>query len=170
MYIFDATPLIYLAKVDRLELLDALPSDCVVPDRVYTEVVTRGIEQDHPDARRIERTVEDGHLERVSLQESSTFNRLQRNESLSTADAAVLAIADDRDGIAVMDEAYGRDVAATEGIPTRGTAYLVLWLLREDYLDGSAASEIIDSMLDEGWYCAPDLYKSIQRKIDELSD
>lgn len=169
MYIFDATPLIYLAKVDRLELLDALPSDCVVPDRVYTEVVTRGIEQDHPDARRIERAVEDGRLERVSVPGSTTFDRLQRNDRLSTADSAVLAIADERDGTAIMDETYGRDVAAAEEIPTRGTAYLVLWLLRADRIDGSEASEIIDAMLDEGWYCAPDLYKSLQRKIDELS-
>jgi hypothetical protein len=26
----------------------------------------------------------------------------------------------------------------------------------------------IDDMLDAGWYCAPDLYASISRKIDDL--
>lgn len=169
MYVFDATPLIYLAKIDRLEILEDLTSTCVVPDPVYTEVVTRGIEENHPDARRVERAAEDGLLERVSVPESATFDRLQRNDSLSTADAAVLAAADARGGTAIMDETYGRDVADTEGIPTRGTAYLILWLLREDHLSGSEASEIIDSMLDVGWYCTPDFYKTIQRKIDELN-
>lgn len=168
MYVFDATPLIYLAKVDRLEIVESITSTCVVPDAVYTEVVTRGIELDHPDARRVERAVEDGPLERISVPESATFDRLQRNDSLSTADVAVLAIADARGGTAIMDETYGRDVADTEEIPTRGTAFLVVWLLREDHLSGSEASEIIDAMLDVGWYCAPDLYKSLQRKIDEV--
>lgn len=68
-----------------------------------------------------------------------------------------------------MDERYGRDVAETESIPTRGTAYLVLWLLREGHLSGTEAGEIIDALLEAGWYCAPDLYKSMQRKIDELA-
>lgn len=169
MYVFDATPLIYFAKIERLEILEDVSRTCVVPDPVYTEVVTRGIEENHPDARRVERAAEDGLLERVSVPESAMFDRLRRNDNLSTADAAVLAVADARGGTAIMDETYGRDVADTEGIPTRGTAYLVIWLLKEDQISGSEASEIIDTMLDVGWYCAPNLYKAIQRKIDELS-
>lgn len=169
MYVFDATPLIYLATVDRLELLADLPETCVVPDSVHHEVVTRGLEEDHPDARRIERAIEGGTLDPVDDPDSETFDRLRRNDSLSTADAAVLAVAADEDGTAVMDEQYGRDVADTEGISTRGTAYLVLLLLRADHLDGDDAADIVDEMLDAGWYCSPKLYKSIQRKIDELS-
>ena len=45
MWVFDATPLIYLAKVDRLDLIQHLNEPCVIPDRVYEEVVETGIEQ-----------------------------------------------------------------------------------------------------------------------------
>lgn len=169
MYVFDATPLIYLAKIDRLELVQDSLSNCVVPASVYDEVVTRGLKEDHPDARRIERTVDESLLETVPVPESETFDRLQRNDKLSTADAAVLAIANTNDGIAIMDGQYGRDVADTEAIPTRGPAYLILWLLRENHLTGLEATNIIDAMLDAGWYCSPDLYASIRRKIDELT-
>lgn len=169
MYVFDATPLIYLAKIDRLELLESIPRSRVVPDPVYDEVVTRGLEQDHPDARRLERAVDDGLLERIAVPDSGTFDRLRGNDRLSEADAAVLAVADHHDGTAILDEQYGRDVAETEGIPTRGTAYLILWLLREDELSGAEAGAIVDAMLDEGWYCSPALYKSIRRRIEELS-
>lgn len=169
MYVFDATPLIYLAKVDRLDLLDMLPKSCLVPEPVYEEVVTRGLEENHPDARRVERAVDDGVLDRVSVPDAGTFRRLGDNDRLAEADAAVLAVADHEDGIAVMDEQYGRDVAATESIPTRGTAYLVLRLLEEGHLTGEEAADTIDAMLEEGWYCSPDLYKSIRRKIDELA-
>lgn len=169
MYVFDATPLIYLAKIDRLELLDYLSMACLVPEPIHEEVVTRGLEEDYTDARRLEQAIDEGVLEIATVPDSETFDRLLRNDRLSNADAAVLAIADHHDGTAVMDEQYGRDVAETEGISTRGTAYLVLWLLKEEHLTGAEAGDIIDAMLDEGWYCAPDLYKSMQRKIEQLS-
>ena len=91
MWVFDATPLIYLAKVDRLALVQ--------------------------------------HL-----------------------------------------ETYGRDVAAAEGITTRGTAYLVLKLASEGTLSVDDARTVIDAMIDEGWYCAPDVYAKIVQKLDSLAD
>ena len=95
---------------------------------------------------------------------------MQRNQNISEADAAVLAVADARDAIAVMDERYGRDVADAEGISTRGTPYLVLELLKEDVVTANEARETIDEMLDAGWYCTPDLYAKILQKIEDLSD
>jgi predicted nucleic acid-binding protein len=169
MYVFDATPLIYLATVERLSLVKRLQRACVVPEPVYEEVVTKGIDDGHADARRVENAIEEGFLEVIPIPETETFDRLRGNDHLSKADAAVLAVSDERDGTAIMDEQYGRDVADAEGIDTRGTAYLVLRLLRADVIDETTARETIDDMLDAGWYCAPDLYAAISRKIDDLS-
>ena len=44
----DASPLIALAKLDRLDLLNALFSTLHVPDTVYTEVT---VDQSRSDAR-----------------------------------------------------------------------------------------------------------------------
>lgn len=169
MYVFDATPLIYLAKAERLALVLERLDECCTTDAVYEEVVTRGIEEGHPDARRIERAVEDGSLNVASVDDTPILERLRRNENLSNADATVLTLAADRTGVAVMDERYGRTVANTEGIETRGTAYLVLQLLRDDEIDASEARDAIDEMIDGGWYCAPNLYAKIVRRIEELS-
>lgn len=98
MYVFDATPLIYLAKIGRLELLDALPQRCLIPEPVHDEVVTRGLEEDYPDARRLERAVEDGVFEQASVPDTETFDRLRGNDRLSDADASVLAVATTRMG------------------------------------------------------------------------
>lgn len=169
MYVFDATPLLYLATVERLALVDELSRSRLVPEPVYEEVVTRGIDAGHADARRVEHAIEEAVLEVISVPDTETFDRLQANERLTRADAAVLAAADARDATAVMDEAYGRAVADAEGIETRGTAYLVLRLLEADAIDAATAQETIDDMLDAGWYCAPDLYAAIRRKIDDLA-
>lgn len=169
MYVFDATPLIYLAAAERLPLVDELPAPCVITERVYGEVVTSGIEQGHADARRVERAVDAGVLDVRPVAATDTFDRVRRNGKLSEADAVVLALADEHGATAVMDEQYGRDVADAEAITTRGTAYLLLRLLAEDVIDGDEVRETIDTMLDDGWYCSPDLYAKLTRKIDEMT-
>ena len=168
MWVLDATPLIYLAKAERLALLNDLEEQRLIPELVYEEVVSTGIEEGYPDARRIERLTEDGVFRVVSVPETDLYKRLRTNDRLSRADASVLSCAKRRSGTAVMDEAYDRDVASTEGIDTRGTAYLVLLLVKRGALDPEAAREAIDAMLEAGWYCAPDVYAGVLRKLDSF--
>lgn len=170
MWVFDATQLIYLAKVERLTLVDHVETSCGIPERVYEEVVATGLEEGYPDARRIERSVEADRFEVVSTKTTPLSLRLQENRQLSAADVAVLAYAGSTDSVAVMDETYGRDVAAAEGITTRGTAFLVLKCATRGAISGGDARTIIDAMIDNGWYCAPDVYTKIVKKIETISD
>ena len=169
MWVFDATPLIYLAKVDRLTLVQHLEASCVIPELVYAEVVEDGLEEGYPDARRIERSVDAEMFDVISVGATRILSRLRTNDSLSDADAAVLACADAHDGVAVMDETYGRDVAAAEGITTRGTAYLILKLTKEGAISADEARTVVDAMIDTGWYCAPDVYSKIIQKLESLA-
>lgn len=170
MWIFDATPLLYLATVDRLSLVTRLEGPCVLPKRVFEEVVETGLEAGSQDARRIERSVDAGQLDVVAVERTPLLSRLQTNTALSDADGAVLACADAHDGVAVMDETYGRDVAAVEGIQTRGTAYLVLKLAKQGAIGVEKARTVIDAMIDEGRYCAPAVYAKIVQQLDEFSE
>ncbi|WP_458189468.1 DUF3368 domain-containing protein [Haladaptatus sp. NG-WS-4] len=168
MWVFDATPLIYLGKADALTHLSALEAPRFIPEAVYDEVVTAGLDHDYPDARRIERQVDAGTFEVVPVDETPISNRLRQNPNLSEADIDVLVLAAERDAIAVMDEQYGRDVAATEEIQTRGTAYLLLSLVKQDAITVDEARGTIETMLDFGWYCAPNLYAQIIAKLDSF--
>ncbi|RQG94554.1 DUF3368 domain-containing protein [Natrarchaeobius chitinivorans] len=170
MWIFDATPLIYLAKVDRLDLVTHLDGDCFVPERIHAEVVTAGLDAGYPDARRIERSIEAGVFEIVSADGNRLWDRLQDSPGLSDADVAVLACADAFDATAVMDESAGRTAAEIEGIETNGTAYLVLLCAKRGHISVAQARETIDSMVDDGWHCAPELYARIVRKLESLED
>lgn len=167
MYVFDATPLISLASIDQVTLVTALDGDCCLPESVYAEVVTEGVEGGHADARRVERAVEDDCFSVEPDPETQLAESLKRSDGLSEADAAVLALAA-RDGVAVMDEQYGRTVADAEGTPTRGTAFVVLTAQKRELIDAEGALETIDELLAVGWYCAPDLYARIQRKIEAI--
>lgn len=168
MLVFDATPLIYLATVDRLDLVDRPTEDCVVPRAVYEEVVTVGVEAGHPDARRVERAVARGVLSVSTVDDTQHAERLRRNPNLSEADVDVLALATAEGGVAVLDGAYGRAVADTEGVETRGTVFLLVSAVRGGQLPAAEANDIVDEMIDAGWYCSPDLYTRIVRTLESL--
>ena len=170
MWVFDATPLIYLAKVDRLALVQQLDVSCVIPEHVYEEVVETGLEQGYPDARRIERSVDADRFAIESVETTPLLSHLQENSNLSDADVAVLVYADAYDGVAVMDETYGRDVATAEGITTRGTVYLVLKLASEGTISVDEARSMINAIIDQGWYCAPDIYAKIVQKLESIAN
>lgn len=168
MWIFDATPLVYLAKADRLRPLGAPDGPRLVPRRVYGEVVSDGLEHEYPDARRIDACVDDGLFDVRTVGDGDPFDRFASIDALSAADAAVLSLAARRNGTAVMDERTGRDVARTEGIETRGTAYVVLALVRDGHLSPAAARETVDAMIDEGWYCSTPLYAKLLERLETL--
>ena len=134
------------------------------------EVVTTGIEHGYPDARRIERSIEDERFAVVSVEPSPLGSHLQQNTNLSDADVAVLACADAHDGVAVMDETYGRDVVVVEGVTTRGTAYLVLKLAKEDAISVEEARAVIDAMIEAGWYCSPAVYAKLIQTLESFSE
>ncbi|WP_066413892.1 DUF3368 domain-containing protein [Halorubrum aethiopicum] len=169
-WVFDATPLIYLAKAERIAVVETLSEPRLVPEPVYREVVTEGIDAGYDDARRIEQAVERGQFEIVEtdFDDSMIATRLDRHSGLSDADIAVLACADARDGIAVMDEAAGRSAAEVEGVETRGTAYVVLSVVKRGDLSAEEGRETIDAMIERGWYIAPDLYTKIVRRLESF--
>lgn len=166
--VLDATPLIYLAKAGVLHLLRELDEDTVVAEEVHREVVERGVAAGHPDAERVAREIRKGCLEIRNVEGTDLFERAVRNPNLSRADAEVLALADSVGGVAVMDESYGREVAESEKIEHRGTIYLVIELVKEDAIDPDEARDIVDEMINEGWYCSTDLYARILKRLDEF--
>lgn len=168
--VFDATPLIYLARVDRLEEVTGLTESCLVTQPVYEKVVTTGLEAGYPDARRIEVVVEAGHLTVRDPPANGLADRLVRNDGVSDADISVLTTAASTGGTAIMDERHGRQVARVENIPVHGTAFLVLALLRERELSRDETLGTIDAMIDAGWHCSTDLYTRIRDRIDDLAD
>lgn len=170
MYVFDASPLVVLGTAERLDLLAELDERCVLTERVHEEVVVAGRDGGHADARRVARAIDDGVLSVRSVDEDGRFADLSTVEGLSDADAATLALAADEDATAVMDETAGREIADAEGIDTRGTAYLVLSLVRDGELTAGEGRAVVDELVDAGWYCSTDLYRRIQRKLDALED
>ena len=167
MYVFDATHLFNLAKTGTLDPILRATGDRRIPKLVYREVVGSGISEGHADARRIQRATEDGLFDRESVSDETKFSRPCENPKVREADAAVLTITRKLDGIAVMGARYGRAVASAVGLPTRGTAFLVINTMREEPMTREAARSTIDAMVDAGWFVPPSVYTKIVESMDD---
>lgn len=168
MLVLNATPLIYLAKVEKARLLADLPEELVVPASVHREVVVEGEKRGEPDARRIARLIEEGAIEIVEAPASPLADRLGESEHLHEAEQDVLLVADEHDATAVLDERYGRRIARAEGIDHGGTLSILIELVKTDALTPEGMRNAVDAMIEAGWYCSTKLYAEILRTIERL--
>lgn len=168
MLVLDATPLIYLAKAGREDLLGHIPADLVIPGSVYREVVEEGRERGEPDATRIENLVDEGTLAVVDPPSTDLADDLTGNEQLHEAERDVLVLAHHHGGEAILDERYGRKVADVEGIDHGGTLRLLFALVDEGSLRPEEVRSIVDAMVETGWYYSTDLYADILEAIEAL--
>lgn len=163
MYVADATPLIYLGKADALDILDGF--DVVTTEGVYREVVEEGKRAEEPDARR----VESYGIEAREPPANDLYRRLPDSAGVSDVDVEVLALADHLDATALVDDRRMRKVAEVEDVPVRGTAYLLVRSIERCDVSGDGAREVLDDMVDSGWYCSTSFYSKITKRIDDVA-
>ena len=132
--IADASPLIGLAKIERLELLHQLADEVWIPSAVWREVAL--ISPGRPEVRAL--TAALVHCVREPSVDAFTIFRLQSDEG----EAAALALASSRPGaLLLMDDQEGRRIAARYGFRYLGTLGLLLRAKRAG-LVGALKTEI----------------------------
>ncbi len=165
MLVLNSTPLIYLAKVKVLNLLEKLPEKLVVPLSVHEEVVVRGKRRGMPDAILVEKIVDRGVIELRTARDKKFLRTLLEIPRLHEADAEVLVLARELRGTAILDDEKARAVADVNDIPNRGTAYLLLRLRKLGLLTGKNVRQKIDEMIKLGWRCSTEVYTEILKHV-----
>lgn len=138
----DASPLIFLAHADLLDLLQLLGDEVVVPSPVAREILARGPKD--PTAKAIESAA---WLEIIDP--PPVPDRIL-NWDLGPGESSVLAWCGSYSVEAVIDDLSARRCAQTFGIPVRGTLGLVLLAKRRQRL--SLARPVLESLRDSGMY------------------
>ena len=142
--IVNATPLIALARIDRLDLLRSLFNDVIVPDAVYTEVVARGARK--PGAAALLRTP---WLQVVPSPVSTPIEPFLTG--LDIGEIAVLLLARQiKPDWVVIDERQARRVAFAMGLPVKGTLGILLAAAIAGLLTKQEAATDLERLLGVG--------------------
>lgn len=144
--VVDASPLIFLSKVNQLALLKLAAIRVVVPHEVATEISAKG--DDDITARAVRDNAAWLHI----LPASPVPNAIQAWD-LGAGESAVLAAAQQAThAVAVLDDLLGRKCAHTFGIETLGTLGLILIAKQRGHLP--LARPMLEQMRLNGMYLA----------------
>ncbi len=128
MIVADASPLIVLAKLQRLGLLNELYGEVLIGPVVKAETIDAGQAVRALGVAQLEAAVEEGWLQvvRLSADEQGLMQRLTRRSRLDQGEVESIALARARGLRLILDDKEARSVAAAAGVEHLGTAGTLL--------------------------------------------
>lgn len=163
----DATVLIFLGKLRRLDWLRRSYDDVRLPALVHEEVVVRGHDRGEPDAAVVEDAIDDGW---ITVHEVEPDQRLERFD-LEPGETGVLSLAIKRDSDRVLvDEESVREVARLLGLRPRGTLSVLFAALDRDDVDFDGFLELLERLVDHGFYLDEAVYLEAVRRARRIAE
>jgi predicted nucleic acid-binding protein len=155
-WVVNASPLILLSKVGKLDLIDALASEVAIPAAVVDEL------EDGPGDDPSRRAAQ--AIANARILPAESVDPLVERWDLGAGESGVLTFAlRNRSFEAVLDDRAARNCAAALGIATRGTLGILLLAKREGAL--AAVAPTIAALKTAGMY----LDASLERSALELA-
>jgi predicted nucleic acid-binding protein len=172
--VFDSTPLIYLAKSSLAEFVKGIPGEKFTAASVFDEVVREGKKKRTPEASLLESLFKEkiinvhklsnnGYLKYVK--EMSAESEMQ---PLHEAEAEVLCLTKELNGIAIADDQVARFVARLLGIELHGTGYILGKIFASGKIEKEKLIEKVKEMRDGGWYVSAEDYLKIIEYLKSL--
>lgn len=151
--ISDTTPIIALIKIHKLDLLQKLFNEIVIPEAVFKEVVEN--ENFYQEAEIVKKAE---YIKIVSVKNLESLKILQKVSGLDDGESEAIILAEEQKfNLLIIDEKKGRNIARKLGITITGTIGLLIQACNEKILSP-----------DEVRKCLNELKKSKIRISDNL--
>jgi predicted nucleic acid-binding protein len=158
LVVSDTSPLLNLALIDRLDLLEAQFSSITAPRRVWNELA------DGEDGlATLQDLRERDFLQLVEVEQSELFVEIFRELDRGETAAICHAIEQDAD-LVLLDERDGRQVAHRHDLNTTGVVGV---LLRGANAGTVELREELDNLREAGFWISDELYSKILSEAEE---
>jgi predicted nucleic acid-binding protein len=169
----DAGPLIWLGRCDALHLLKRLHFKIVIPEEVYEEAVTRGLEKGHMDAQKTKKAIEEGWIS-VFKPEKLFINKVEDREKrlgieLGRGEREAIALALEK-GITLFltNDEDAHQTGKSLGLDPKGVLHVLLKAVKEGHITDKRAKEILSRMLEGGFWLSPRIIHVFHEALDRL--
>lgn len=153
-WVANASPLIALAHAGKLELLEKLPDELVVPEAVVEEILAG---PDDPARRAL--------ASGWGPRRSAVVPENVAEWGLGRGQSAVVALALDLEATAVLDDRNARRCAKALGVPVIGTFGVIIRAKSQGVI--AAAEPVIRSVIDAGLYYDDQSIRMLLSSVDE---
>ena len=166
--VFDSTPLIYLTKAGLSRIFKELQGEKLTLPFVKKEVVDAGKDRGIPDAIVLDKLFDTGVFRVCEPADKLFLARLLDTHGLHFADAEVLALAHEHEGLAVIDDEVGRKTAKVYEIDYAGSSYVLMRAVCEGLISKAKAKQDVNDMVSLGWRCNVESYMKILEALEKL--
>ena len=160
----NATPLIYLAKIGKLELLKRIFTQVLIPKEVKEESVDKGKDLGQADAFVIEKAIEEGCIRVVETEPLESPIELEAGEIAAISLAVKKGIKE-----ILIDEAPARTAAKLFGLKPRGTMFVLLSALKAKEIDLEQFLDIMSQLTEQGFRLKEEIYLEAIRKARRIA-
>ena len=151
----DTTPLISLLKINRIDLLEKLFGDVLIPQAVFDELEADEIRQKKFIV-----------VKPVNNPESASI--LKRAAGLDQGESEAIVLSDElKADLLLMDEAKGRNVSAQMGLRIMGTIGILMAAYEEHELTSDEVRECVDGLQRAGRHIGQRHYQMLLSRLKD---
>lgn len=165
MAVSNSSPLIFLAKINQLDLLFTLFDKIFIPLAVFQEVVINGKKNGQLDAFSVEEKITEGKIEVKELDNAKIkFPRVTHNALHPGELEAIHLALSLPEEVILLDDEEARVFARALGLQVKGTLGLLIDFKKSGMIDHKQALEIL-RQLNSLMYLSGDLYYFVQTQL-----
>jgi len=172
--IFNSTPLIYLTRVSLTKFFKEIPEEKFTTTKVFNEVVQEGKKKGAPEASLLESMFKEETIkvhnpnDQEYLKSVKKMSAESERQPLHEAEAEVLCLAKELNGIAIADDQVARSVARLLGIRLHGTGYIPGKIFATSKIKKEQLIGKVKEMRNEGWHVTAEDYLKIIKYLKTL--
>jgi hypothetical protein len=156
----NSSPLIYLAKLGKLELLRKLFKEILIPREVFNEVILRGKAGKFSDVIVIEEAMQGGWLKTRRTEADRKLAKYAPELDLGEREVISLAREIKAD-LVLMDDASARSISESLGLNAKGTIYVLLKAYKSGLVTKDEVKTLLDKLILTGFRLSSETYSRI---------
>ncbi len=166
MILSNSSPLMYLSKLNKLNLLKELFKEITIPKEVYEEVVIKGKEERYFDFIAIEAGIKEGWIKIKEEKIEKDIEDLILE--LDLGERALINLAKKlKPSLLIIDDASARTIAESLGFNVKGTLYILLKVYKKGIIKQKEIKELIKRLIILGFRLSQEIYIEFLEEIEK---
>ena len=158
----NASPIINLSKITRLDLLEKLYQKVVIPNAVFYELVVKGHDKEYSPA--IQSLLDNKVLIIQEVQSNALVKALEQELDPGESSAIALAVEINAD-LVILDERDARETAEIYNLKKTGFIGILMKAKQRGFID--SVKKYLDQAIEKGFWIDEKLYHLIIEKVNE---
>ncbi|MBS3114850.1 DUF3368 domain-containing protein [Candidatus Woesearchaeota archaeon] len=156
--IINASPLIIFGKLNKISILIKIYKNLGITNKVYEEVVLKGIEQNASDAFIVKQHIDNKEIKVFNLDKKflDIANKIQLIYNLDIGEAETIALALQlAQKEIIIDETAAREAAKSFGIKPIGSLRVLLIAYQKNLISKKEINDLLAKMQDSKYRFSP---------------